>query len=57
MKIKLNVQYMTDDELDVQAFERDVVLQDYYDRVEKGLLTDREKKERNALLKAIRVSA
>lgn len=51
--IKLNKTPMTEDELDVQAFERDVVLFDYLDRVEKGQLSDSEKKGREALYKAI----
>jgi len=46
MNIKLNVQKKTEDELDVEAFERDVVLFDYLDRVEKNQLTDEEKKQR-----------
>lgn len=51
--IKLNKTPMSEDELDVQAFERDVVLFDYLDRVEKGQLSDSEKKGREALYKAI----
>ena len=46
MNIKLNVQKKTEDELDIEAFERDVVLFDYLDRVEKNQLTDEEKKQR-----------
>jgi hypothetical protein len=46
MNIKLNVQKKTEDELDVEAFERDVALFDYLDRVEKNQLTDEEKKQR-----------
>ena len=47
MKLKLNTkQPMSEDELDVQAFKRDVVLFDYLDRVEKNQLTDEEKKQR-----------
>ena len=46
MNIKLNVQKKTEDELDVEAFGRDVVLFDYLDRVEKNQLTDEEKKQR-----------
>ena len=44
---------MSEDELDVQAFEKDVILFDYLDRVEKGQLSDSEKKGREALYKAI----
>ena len=51
--IKLNKTPMSEDELDVQAFERDVVLFDYLDRVEKGQLSDSEKKGREAVYKAI----
>lgn len=51
--IKLNKTPISEDELDVQAFERDVVLFDYLDRVEKGQLSDSEKKGREALYKAI----
>lgn len=51
--IKINKTPMSEDELDVQAFERDVVLFDYLDRVEKGQLSDSEKKGREALYKAI----
>ena len=51
--IKLNKTPMSEDELDVQAFEKDVILFDYLDRVEKGQLSDSEKKGREALYKAI----
>lgn len=51
--IKLNKMPMTEDELDIQAFEKDVILFDYLDRVEKGQLSDSEKKGREALYKAI----
>lgn len=55
MKIKLNNQgaQPTEEELDMQAFERDVALFSYLDRVEKGQLTPKEKKEREEFLKTI----
>ena len=56
MKINLNLKKqneMTEDELDVQAFEKDVQLFDYLDRVEKGQLTPEEKKGREDLYKSI----
>lgn len=53
MNIKLNVQKKTEDELDIEAFERDVVLFDYLDRVEKNQLTDEEKKQRQEFYDSI----
>ena len=53
MNIKLNVQKKTKDELDVEAFERDVVLFDYLDRIEKNQLTDEEKKQRQEFYDSI----
>ncbi len=44
MKLKLNVK--TEDELDIEAFERDIVLFEYLDKVENGQLSDEEKKMR-----------
>ena len=44
MKLKLNIK--TEDELDIEAFERDVVLFEYLDKVENGQLSDEEKKMR-----------
>lgn len=51
--IKLNKTPMTEDELDIEAFEKDVKLFDYLDRVEKGLLTPEEKKGREQLYTSI----
>jgi len=55
MKIKLfkKPEDMTEDELDVQAFEKDVELFDYLDRVEKGELSPEEKKGREDLYNSI----
>ena len=48
-----NANQPTDDELDIEAFEKDVKLFDYLDRVEKGLLTPEEKKGREQLYTSI----
>ena len=44
MKLKLNIK--TEDELDIEAFKRDIVLFEYLDKVENGQLSDEEKKMR-----------
>ena len=44
MKLKLNLK--TEDELDIEAFKRDIVLFEYLDKVENGQLSDEEKKMR-----------
>jgi hypothetical protein len=44
--MNIKIKKKTDDELDLEAFKRDTVLFDYLDRVEKGLLTPEEKKQR-----------
>ena len=46
IKLPKKIEDMTEDELDVQAFEKDVELFDYLDRVEKGELSPEEKKGR-----------
>ena len=54
MKIKINkTTPLTEDELDIQAFEQDVALFNYLDRVEKGQLTPQEKKERDTFISTI----
>jgi hypothetical protein len=53
MNIKLNNTPKTEDELDMEAFEKDVALFDYLDRVEKGQLTPEEKKGREELYNSI----
>jgi hypothetical protein len=53
IKLTKKPEEMTEDELDVQAFEKDVELTDYQDRVEKGLLTPEEKKGREALYNSL----
>ena len=54
MKLKLNLKPQpTEDELDIEAFERDVYLADYEQRVEEGRLTEKEKKQRKDLYDSI----
>ncbi len=52
MNIKLD-RKKTDDELDMEALEKDIFLFDYLDRIEKDLLSDKEKKEREDFYKAL----
>lgn len=52
MNIKLD-RKKTDDELDMEALEKDIFLFDYLDRIEKDLLSDKEKKERKDFYKAL----
>ena len=53
IKLPKKIEDMTEDELDVQAFEKDVELFDYLDRVEKGELSPEEKKGREDLYNSI----
>ncbi len=53
MNFKLNTTKKTEDELDLEAFEKDKVLFDYLDRVEKGQLTPEEKKMRQEFIDSI----
>ena len=47
--MKLKLKPKTEDELDIEAFEKDVKLFDYLDRVEKNQLSPEEKKGRQEL--------
>ena len=53
MKIKLNIDNKTEEELDIEALERDIVLFDYLERVEKDQLTPKEKKQREEFYKVL----
>lgn len=51
MKLKLNIK--TEDELDLEAFERDLVLSDYMEKVESNQLSPEEKRQREVFLSTI----
>ena len=51
--MKLKLKPKTEDELDIEAFEKDVKLFDYLDRVEKNQLSLEEKKGRQELYDSI----
>lgn len=55
MKIKLNINdnNKTEEELDKEALEQDIVLYDYIERVNSGNLTPQEKKQRENFYKAL----
>jgi len=53
MKIKLNIDNKTEEELDKEALEQDIVLYDYIERVNSGNLTPQEKKQRENFYKAL----
>lgn len=53
MNINFNNKKKTEEELDIEALEKDIVLFDYLERVEKDQLTPKEKKEREEFYKTI----
>lgn len=53
MNINFNNKKKTEEELDIEALERDIVLFDYLERVEKDQLTPKEKKEREEFYKVL----
>lgn len=53
MKVKLNINQPTEDELDREALEQDIILYDYLERVDNGTLSPQEKLQRDNFYKAL----
>lgn len=53
MAIRIKIVKKTEDELDREALEQDLFLYSYIERVEKGLLTKKEKEQRQAFFASI----